>query len=171
MSNLTQYRHIGRPGIGIKRKITDDEKTALVNAFYECDAKHKGFLTREDFKVAVVSLFGYKPSKYEVDEFYGSSGEEGSSGMVLERFLDLMSAKVAVQDEEEEIRQSFLAFDAQCRGFLTLEDLRKAVSLSAPHLPGHVVESAFREVDRDGDGRVSYKDFEFMMKYNRDNGF
>ena len=28
-----------------------------------------------------------------------------------------------------------------------------------------------REVDRDGDGRVSFKDFEFMMKYSKDNGF
>jgi hypothetical protein len=25
-----------------------------------------------------------------------------------------------------------------------------------------------REIDRDGDGRVSYKDFEFMMKYSSD---
>ena len=25
-----------------------------------------------------------------------------------------------------------------------------------------------REIDRDGDGRISYKDFEFMMKYNID---
>jgi len=24
----------------------------------------------------------------------------------------------------------------------------------------------YRELDRDGDRRVSYKDFEFMMKYN-----
>lgn len=24
----------------------------------------------------------------------------------------------------------------------------------------------FRELDRDGDGRISYKDFDFMMKYD-----
>lgn len=29
----------------------------------------------------------------------------------------------------------------------------------------------FREIDRDGDGRVSYKDFEYMMKYSMENGF
>ena len=29
----------------------------------------------------------------------------------------------------------------------------------------------YREIDRDGDGRVSYKDFEFMMKFNCTDGF
>ena len=28
-----------------------------------------------------------------------------------------------------------------------------------------------REVDRDGDGRVSYRDFEFMMKYRSQDSF
>ena len=31
--------------------------------FHQCDEGKKGYLTREDIKVAVVSLFGYKPSK------------------------------------------------------------------------------------------------------------
>lgn len=31
-----------------------------------------------------------------------------------------------------------------------------------------IVERLFREVDIDRDGRVSYRDFEFMMKYNID---
>ena len=30
---------------------------------------------------------------------------------------------------------------------------------------------ANREIDRDGDGRVSYRDFEFMMKYSLEEGF
>ena len=47
-----------------------------------------------------------------------------------------------------------------------VEDFKKAVSHIAPHLPTHTIELSFRELDRDGDRRVSYKDFEFMMKYN-----
>jgi len=31
--------------------------------FYECDLGHKGYLSREDVKMAIVSLLGYKPSK------------------------------------------------------------------------------------------------------------
>ena len=30
----------------------------------------------------------------------------------------------------------------------------------------HAIISLFRELDRDGDGRVSYKDFDFMMKFD-----
>ncbi|XP_073205507.1 EF-hand calcium-binding domain-containing protein 11 isoform X2 [Lepidochelys kempii] len=34
-----------------------------VRVFEACDEDKKGYLSREDFKVAVVMLFGYKPSK------------------------------------------------------------------------------------------------------------
>ncbi|XP_045165954.2 EF-hand calcium-binding domain-containing protein 11-like isoform X2 [Mercenaria mercenaria] len=54
------------------------------------------------------------------------------------------------------------------RGFLTLDDVKKVFSKVAPHVPEQTVHSAFREIDQDGDGRVSYKDFEFLMKYNTD---
>ena len=30
----------------------------------------------------------------------------------------------------------------------------------------HEFYFVFREIDRDGDGRVTYRDFEFMMKYH-----
>ena len=32
-------------------------------AFHNADLNHKGFLSREDIKVAMLELFGYKPSK------------------------------------------------------------------------------------------------------------
>lgn len=34
--------------------------------FKVCDEDNKGYLSREDFKVAVVMLFGYKPSKVQL---------------------------------------------------------------------------------------------------------
>lgn len=34
-----------------------------VQVFDQCDVEKKGYLSREDVKVAVVMLFGYKPSK------------------------------------------------------------------------------------------------------------
>lgn len=35
----------------------------LPQVFVQCDAEKKGFLSRADLKIAVVMLFGYKPSK------------------------------------------------------------------------------------------------------------
>ena len=43
--------------------------------FKACDEDNKGYLSREDFKVAVVMLFGYKPSKVELYFVFGDRAE------------------------------------------------------------------------------------------------
>ncbi|XP_072031072.1 EF-hand calcium-binding domain-containing protein 11-like [Amphiura filiformis] len=135
----------------------------ILSVFHECDEGKKGYLTRDDLKVAVVMLFGYKPSKYEVDQIMKGIGGPGVS---LEHFVSLMTTKLAAVVGDDEIRQIFMAFDTTCRGFLTLVDVQKAFSTVAPHIPSHRVQKVFSEIDRDGDGRVSYRDFEYMMKYS-----
>ncbi|KPP62424.1 EF-hand calcium binding domain 11-like, partial [Scleropages formosus] len=47
----------------LERKITDSDKKKFAMVFQQCDEGRKGYLSREDLKVAVVQLFGYKPSK------------------------------------------------------------------------------------------------------------
>jgi hypothetical protein len=42
--------------------------------------------------------------------------------------------------------------------------LRQVAREHAPHVAPLVLRNAFHEVDRDGDGRVSYGDFVAMMR-------
>ncbi|XP_028677810.2 EF-hand calcium-binding domain-containing protein 11 [Erpetoichthys calabaricus] len=148
--------------------ITDVDKRKFTEVFEQCDEDKNGYLNREDLKVAVVMLFGYKPSKAETNAMMASSIQAGLPGLPLERFLNLMTSKLIAQDEYEKTRQVFTAFDVSCRGFLTLEDFKRAFACVASHLPGQTVQETFREVDRDSDGHVSFKDFEFILRYGED---
>jgi Ca2+-binding EF-hand superfamily protein len=49
--------------------------------FKTCDEGNKGYLSREDFKVGVVMLFGYKRSKTEVDSVMSSINPNTSGKM------------------------------------------------------------------------------------------
>ncbi|XP_078090592.1 EF-hand calcium-binding domain-containing protein 11 isoform X2 [Mustelus asterias] len=151
--------------VGEERIVTDSDKSHFVTVFQECDLGQKGFLSREDLKVAVVAIFGYKPSKVETDMMMAAVLESHLPGLSLEQFTNLMSRKLAVQDRYDETRQIFSAFDARCRGFLTLEDFKRGFADVAPHLPEQTVLETFREVDRDLDGHVSFKDFEIVMNH------
>ncbi|KFV74893.1 EF-hand calcium-binding domain-containing protein 11, partial [Struthio camelus australis] len=135
--------------------------------FEACDEDNKGYLSREDFKIAVAMLFGYKPSKVEVDSVMSSVQLE-NSGILLEKFLNLVSTKKAVQLFDGETRHIFTAFDVQNRGFLTLEDFKKAFNSISPKLSERIVVEAFRKVDQDSDGHISFKEFESAMKYRQD---
>ncbi|GAB1601393.1 EF-hand calcium-binding domain-containing protein 11-like isoform X1 [Argonauta hians] len=155
----------------IKRTLQQEDINLLRNVFKEFDAGSKGYLTREDVKMCTLSLLGYKPSKYETDRIMqtcrGKSNQE--KGLNVDSFIEAMTPKMATRDENEEIRLTFMAFDYGCHGFLTITDLKKAFREVAPKFPEENIEIIFREVDQDGDGRISFKDFEFMMKYDATN--
>ncbi|XP_039088405.1 EF-hand calcium-binding domain-containing protein 11 isoform X1 [Hyaena hyaena] len=140
------------------------ERKKWVEVFKACDEDDKGYLSREDFKVAVVMLFGYKPTKIEADSVM-SSVNPNASGLSLEEFLSIVRKKKEVQLYRNEIRHIFTAFDRHYRGYLTLEDFKKAFKQVAPKLSERTILEVFREVDQDSDDLVSFKDFEYAMKY------
>ncbi|KAM5274677.1 EF-hand calcium-binding domain-containing protein 11 [Ctenodactylus gundi] len=142
------------------------EHRKWVKVFKACDEDNKGYLSREDFKVAVVMLFGYKPSKIEADSVM-SSINPNTSGILLGDFLNIVRKKKEAQLYQNEIRHIFTAFDAHYRGFLTLEDFKKAFRRVAPKLRERTVLEVFREVDRDSDGHVSFRDFEYAMTHGQ----
>ena len=144
-------------------------------------AEDKHYLEPEDYKVAVLELLGYKPSKYEVSTVWkthvletqngdpstvSAEGMISSSprGMEQSTFLSIMTERLRRKDHNELIRQIFVAFDVHLHGFITTTDCRHAFKQVVPHIQDDLIESWFREVDADGDGRVTYRDFELMMK-------
>ena len=82
------------------------------------------------------------------------------------KFSDIAKAKLSSQDPNDEIRQLFLACDTRCRGFITIEDAKCIFKQTAPFVKCFDLQRMFEEVDRDNDGRVSYRDFEYMMKFS-----
>ncbi len=130
-------------------------------------------LTREDYKVAIVDLLGYKPSKYELDSVwteYTCTGchdkEEKGAGMDEVTFTALMTKRLAQKDIDEWIRQIFVSFDVHLNGFITPESCQRVFHEIAPLIKPNQVEKWFQEVDIDNDGRVTYRDFELMVKSN-----
>ncbi|CAB3979437.1 EF-hand calcium-binding domain-containing 11-like [Paramuricea clavata] len=141
-----------------------DEEQHISEVFSHVDHGRKGYLTRDELKLAIVELFGYKPSKYEVNEILAKESNI-STGISREFFTDIMKSKLSSQDPNDEIRQLFIACDKRCRGFITFEDAKSIFKQTAPFVKHFDLQRMFEEVDRDNDGRVSYRDFEYMMKF------
>nr|XP_036847804.1 EF-hand calcium-binding domain-containing protein 11 isoform X2 [Manis javanica] len=123
------------------------EHRKWVEVFNACDEDNKGYLSREDFKVAVVMLFGYKPSKIEADSVM-SSVNPNTSGLLLEEFLHIIRKKKEAQLYWNEIRHIFTAFDRHYHGYLTLEDFQKAFRQVAPKLPERTILEVFSNLGK-----------------------
>ncbi|CAJ0944358.1 unnamed protein product [Ranitomeya imitator] len=191
-------------------------KLLRLSVFKACDEGKKGYLSREDLKVAVVMMFGYKPSKVinsalylvecalllvflpltrtpivlvddeeagitlrsgvpapqlgfhmrDTDVFLAcvipallrSSMRERTENLEVDtmvpglsrtgevtpdEFVKLMTLKGSVQPSFGDQRQIFSVFDSNCRGFLNLDDFKRAFKRVAPHLPEQTIIEAF----------------------------
>ncbi|KAK9959525.1 hypothetical protein ABG768_009647 [Culter alburnus] len=127
-----------------ERQINDAERKKIELVFHQCDVGQKSYLSREDLKIAVVMLFGYKPSKSETNILMGNGTIKDCPGVPLEQFVTLMARKMSAEDPYEKTRQIFTAFDVHCRGFLKLDDFKSAFKRVAPRLPERTVLEAFR---------------------------
>lgn len=47
-------------------------------------------------------------------------------------------------DYVEELRNAFITFDFSCKGFLTIDDFKKAFSIIAPNLSFKVIQDMFK---------------------------
>ncbi|XP_073494315.1 EF-hand calcium-binding domain-containing protein 11 [Phyllobates terribilis] len=153
-------------GCGAVRELLGCDRRKMLQVFKACDEDKKGYLSREDLKVAVVMMFGYKPSKLEVDTMVPGLSRTGD--LTPDEFVKLMTLKSSAQPSFSDHRQIFSVFDVHCRGFLNLDDFKRAFKRAAPRLPEQTIIEAFREVDGDSDGLVCYKDFEYVLNYCED---
>jgi len=151
----------------LDRSLRRDCERAYNNALSEGESR----LSREDYKVAALELLGYKPSKYEVDSVWsttiGSTGtgrRETGHSLDLEQFTAVMLTRLKGREKDEIIREIFLCMDIYQRGFLTESDCISAFHQVAPGMKREMVQELFWEVDLNGDGRISYSDFELLMK-------
>lgn len=161
-----------------------------IQAFRHADGDGKGFLTPIDYKVAVLELCGYKPSKYEINAVWSklqapppsqchvncavdkaaaesiacTETSVQSGNMNQAAFVSLMVERLKQKDKDELIRQIFVAFDVHLRGFITTVDCMQAFKEVAPTISEELIGRWFDEVDSDSDGRVTFRDFEMMMK-------
>ncbi|KAM6962475.1 EF-hand calcium-binding domain-containing protein 11 [Aplochiton taeniatus] len=155
--------------LNLPRQISETDRKRCERVFRLCDSEQNGYLSREDLKMAVVMMFGYKPSKSETNLFLNKEQSDNSPGVSLERFVWLIAKKLSEEDPYLKTRQIFKAFDVHCRGFLKLEDFQTAFQKIAPRLPERTILEVFRYVDQDSDGHVSFRDFDSVISYGRAN--
>ncbi|RMZ96763.1 EF-hand calcium-binding domain-containing 11-like [Brachionus plicatilis] len=128
--------------------------------------KNKDILYKTDFKCAWLYLFGYKISKLELQEYFERLGKNYyHDGISYEEFEKKALCDISHLDIIEELRNCFISIDFSCKGFLTIDDMIKQFKIAAPHISKNTIMDIFREMDRDDDGRISYKDFELAMQY------
>ena len=108
----------------------------------------KDALTRHQMKLAVISLTGKKPTDLP-------RGQNSFSINDLADYVTILTKGSIIGD----ISSLYDAFDQDGKGYVTLPDMIDAAKTYNTNISEQIIEDAFNRVDRDHDGRISYREF------------
>ena len=155
-------RPFGLPDGWIQREI----KEAFTLA---CKGRTHPYLTKEGYKISVISLLGYKPTSRDVGAIWARAKEDALRlnqvfhGIPFCLFKEVILQKWTTRDSTNLNHQVFVAFDVECQGFLTISDCSRAFNEIMPWMSEESISKVFDSADIDHDGRISFTDFEIMM--------
>ncbi|KAG8449063.1 hypothetical protein GDO86_015933 [Hymenochirus boettgeri] len=104
-------------------RVSDSDRKTFLKVFHSCDEDHKGYLSKEDLKVAIVMLFGYKPTKIEVDTIFSSLLPK-AAGRGFLSFEDFKRAfkQVAPHLSQQIVTEAFREVDQDADGLVCYKD-------------------------------------------------
>jgi hypothetical protein len=120
---------------------------------FEQYSEGRSTLTRQQMKLAVISLTGQKPSDLP-------RGHSSFTLQELYRYIHTLNAGSILGD----ISSIYDEIDQTGKGFVQVEDLIKAAQKNSANLSVAVLQDAFARADTDHDGRISYRDFVAIVK-------
>jgi hypothetical protein len=106
------------------------------------------FMSKHDAKAGWLFLFGYKIAKHELLDYFSACGKDyygaaTNNGLSFAEFERKAMSEWRRVDPVDEMRNTFINVDQACKGFLTLDDMRRMFALVAPHLGPSLVEQTF----------------------------
>lgn len=134
----------------------------LERAFCYADKENNGFLNKHEIKVAYLTIFGYKPSQFEMNDIFTKYGNNECIDKA--NFINFVLDRQKYIDKYDQIRETFQCFDTRRKGFINFEDFKKGMQKHYMYMPELKITQYFRELDLNGDGKVSFYDFTIMME-------
>ncbi|KAJ7524501.1 hypothetical protein O6H91_17G008500 [Diphasiastrum complanatum] len=142
------------------------EVQELVEVFRVFDSNGDGKISVSELGSVLTSL-GDNPTEEELRLLVKEVDSDGDGSIDLTEFLGLHSVPSANEARLEELKAAFAVFDINKDGLITAQELYNVlVRMGEKELTMNACCQMIKAVDSDGDGFVSFVEFERMMKNN-----
>ena len=143
---------------------SDDEKSEWKTAFDWLDKDCDGMISVKDLNAAMRQC-GYEVTEADLQDTIREIDADANGTVDWEEFQVLMVRKTQhFPLNQTEMLRAFQLFDTDRDGFIAHSELKSAVDqFLGCHLTDKEVDEMIADVDADGDGRISFSEFEQMM--------
>lgn len=135
----------------------------LREAYTLFDESGDGKISVREMKVILRSL-GQNPRESEIKDLMKSiGGGDGCEETDFEGFLKLMRKKLNEPEMDEEMFEAFKTFDKEGKGYYDVNEMREVLAQYGEKLTEQEAQQLFRDIDLNGDGKIEFEDFVYMM--------
>ncbi|XP_074503013.1 calmodulin-like isoform X3 [Sebastes fasciatus] len=134
--------------------LTEEQIAEYKKVFGVFDKSGDGKITTKELG-KVLSSAGHNPTEKGLQEIIKAVDTDGNGTIEFKEFLTMMV--------EEPIKEAFRIIDKDGSGCISPAELREVMTNVKVKMTAEEVDKIIKEVDTDGDGRISYKEFVKMM--------
>lgn len=148
----------------LTREFTEQEVLEFRDAFAMFDTDGGGTIETHELKQVMTEL-GDEPTDEEIQEMILMVDENGDGAIDFDEFITLMRLRMGESgdDNEKKLRDVFNIFDADGSGGIDRDEMRQLMKKLAQSLTEEEISAMMEEVDKDGDGEISFEEFKALM--------
>ncbi|KAK1400512.1 Calmodulin-domain kinase CDPK protein [Heracleum sosnowskyi] len=151
----------------VAASLSDEEIHGIREMFNTWDTDKNGNLTPEELKLGLINN-GKNISDPDVQMFMKAADLDGNGTLNCEEFVTITVHLRRISGDEH-LKKAFNSFDKNRSGYIEFEELREALfDDHEEHNCDQAATEIILDVDLDKDGRISYQEFEAMMKTGMD---
>lgn len=139
----------------IANYMTEQDRKIVEAAFKEADKNNDGTLDAQEISDLLKSI---GKSDLETKNILNDMDTDGDGGVTKDEFRAMHAAGI-LGDNKEEVAKTFELFDKDGDGHVSAEEVSKFCTFMTPEK----VREAINEVDGDGNGQISFKEWEAAM--------
>lgn len=145
-----------------KQQLSKEQIQEFKQAFDLFDVDENGRISHKELKKIMQGL-GQHPTEVEVEELIHDIDSTGDGSIDWNEFLVMINTKINSNENEDDLKAVFKAFDKGGRGKIGINELREVMLSLGEDLSDDVLQAMIDEIDDDNDGYVTFENFKQLM--------
>lgn len=139
--------------------LSEDQVKLILQSFSVLDENGDGKISKGEISRAY-RLAGFNPTPTELEGILNEHDENNDGYIDFEEYFNVMRSKMIKQDfDKDRLKTAFKVLDMDQDGYITVEELRHALSKSGDHFTEQEIKDIIKAADKNHDGKIDYNEF------------